>query len=419
MTPRPGPPAPPGDPPARAVDARDRFLFEHSPLPMWIYDLATLRFLDVNEVACTNYGWTREEFLAMTIRDIRPPEDLDALAESVRTQPAQVFHAGVWRHRRKDGSVIAVEITSHELLFDGRRTRMVCPIDVTARVRAEAALLEREAALRRAQSLAGLGHAVSRPDGSFESWSESLPSLVALPAERMPASTRDWLRLIHPDDRAMFRDRSLEAASVGVRVDVEYRLVRGDGRTIHMRQVIEPIRDAAGAPTGRWFSTVQDVTAQKTAEVAARRANEALEERVRERTEQLEASNVELAFATADAERANRAKSEFLSNMSHELRTPLNAIIGFGQLLAMPEMDGRNDAQRRVFVDHIVDAGRHLLTLINEILDLAQVEAGRMEVRAERVELAPLLAECGAMLAPLASQRGVAVRLDAAPGLAL
>jgi PAS domain S-box-containing protein len=417
--PTPPVPPPPGDASARADQAGERFLFERSPLPMWIYDLETLRFLDVNEVACSHYGWSREEFLAMTIRDIRPPQDRAALEATIAELGGRSFSASLWRHRRKDGSSIDVEVRSHELLFEGRRTRVVCPIDVTLRVRAEAALHEREAALRRAQDLARLGHAVTRPDGSFESWSESLPSLVGLPAARMPASTREWIGLLHPGDRAMFRGRSIEAAVAGRGVDVEYRLLRGDGATIHVRQVIEPIRDADGAFGGRWFSTLQDVTGQKAAEIAVRRVNEALEERVRERTAQLERSNDELALAKADAERANGAKSEFLSSMSHELRTPLNAIIGFGQLLASAGTDeGGGDPQRAVFVDHIVDAGHHLLALINEILDLAQVESGRIEVRAERVELGALFAECEAMLAPSAAAAGVATAFSARPGLA-
>ena len=180
-------------PPAGEPEVEARLLFAASPLPMWVYDLETLRFLDVNEVACEKYGWTREEFLAMTIRDIRPPEDIAAMQESVRATPARVFNSGIWRHRLRDGSIINVEITSHELEFKGRRTRFVCPLDVTQRLRAEAALREREAALRRAQGLARLGHAISGPDGVFESWSESLPGLIGLAPEELPTSARAWI----------------------------------------------------------------------------------------------------------------------------------------------------------------------------------------------------------------------------------
>ena len=125
-------------------ELRYRQLFEANPLPMWIYDLETLRFLDVNEVACARYGWTRDEFLAMSILDIRPAEDAPAVQESVRDTPPSVFSSGIWRHRLRNGEIILVEITSHEMAFMGRHARFVCPIDVTQRVH-DAARLARHA----------------------------------------------------------------------------------------------------------------------------------------------------------------------------------------------------------------------------------------------------------------------------------
>jgi signal transduction histidine kinase/CheY-like chemotaxis protein len=141
------------------------------------------------------------------------------------------------------------------------------------------------------------------------------------------------------------------------------------------------------------------------------RLNEQLEARVRERTAQLEASNEELRLASEVAEKANRAKSEFLSSMSHELRTPLNAIIGFGQLLG-GEVGEPRPERRREFVEHIVGAGKHLLTLINEILNLARIESGHVELSLEPVLLDDVLAECRRMIGPLAAQRGIAVHFD-------
>jgi signal transduction histidine kinase/CheY-like chemotaxis protein len=141
------------------------------------------------------------------------------------------------------------------------------------------------------------------------------------------------------------------------------------------------------------------------------RLNEELEARVRERTAQLEASNVELKRATEVAEKANRAKSEFLSSMSHELRTPLNAIIGFGQLLGS-DIGEPKPERRREFVDHIVGAGKHLLTLINEILNLARIESGHVELSLEPVLLDDVLAECRQMMEPMATQRGISLRFE-------
>jgi PAS domain S-box-containing protein len=114
---------------ARALRQREeryRLLFDANPHPMWVYDLETLAFLEVNDAAVAHYGFTREEFLAMTIADIRPPEDVPRLRESVeaaarRGPSGGADRAGIWRHRRKDGSIIDVAITSHVLDYDGRR----------------------------------------------------------------------------------------------------------------------------------------------------------------------------------------------------------------------------------------------------------------------------------------------------------
>ncbi|RZL35537.1 MAG: response regulator [Rubrivivax sp.] len=148
------------------------------------------------------------------------------------------------------------------------------------------------------------------------------------------------------------------------------------------------------------------------------RLNEQLEARVSERTAQLEASNEELRLATAAAEKANRAKSEFLSSMSHELRTPLNAIIGFGQLLGTDVGNARPE-RRQEFTEHIVGAGKHLLTLINEILNLARIEAGHVELSLEPVLLDDVMAECARMMETTAAQRGIALQFDPGCGQAV
>ncbi|MCE4537296.1 ATP-binding protein [Pelomonas sp. P7] len=148
------------------------------------------------------------------------------------------------------------------------------------------------------------------------------------------------------------------------------------------------------------------------------RLNQELEARVQERTAQLQASNEDLKRATEVAEKANRAKSEFLSSMSHELRTPLNAIIGFGQLLG-GELGEARPERRREFVDHIVGAGKHLLTLINEILHLARIESGHVELSLEPVLLDELLAECRQMMEPMAAQRGIALAFETGCGQAV
>lgn len=118
------------------------------------------------------------------------------------------------------------------------------------------------------------------------------------------------------------------------------------------------------------------------------------------------------ANARRQAEIANHAKSAFLSNMSHELRTPMNAVLGFGQLL---ESDDELNASQKDSVEEILRGGRHLLELINEVLDLAKIEAGRMEVSVGRVLVDELIAECTSLIAPMLASRNISLTVDAQP----
>ena len=121
-------------------ESRYRLLFEVNPLPMWVYDLETLAFLAVNQAAIQSYGWTKDEFLSMTIKDIRPPEEISALVQNISGTRTGAASSGPWRHRKKDGSIILVEIISHELEFSGRRSRLVLAEDITRRVLVEQSL---------------------------------------------------------------------------------------------------------------------------------------------------------------------------------------------------------------------------------------------------------------------------------------
>lgn len=138
-------------------EERYRLLFEHNPQAMWVFDAETLRFLAVNNAAIQHYGYSREEFLSMTIKDIRPPEDVPALLGDIAMNTRGMDKAGVWKHLKKDGTVIDVEVTSYDLEFAGYQAKLVLSYDVTERLRAEKALREMEEQLRQAQKLEAIG----------------------------------------------------------------------------------------------------------------------------------------------------------------------------------------------------------------------------------------------------------------------
>ncbi|MGB2837326.1 MAG: response regulator [Candidatus Sulfotelmatobacter sp.] len=122
----------------RESEERYRKLFDNNPHPTWVFDRETLRFLAVNDAAVHKYGYSRDEFLAMTLKDIRPPEDVPALLETVKNLGEGNESSGAWRHRLKDGTIIETENTSYALTFLGRAARVVVVVDITQRRRDEA-----------------------------------------------------------------------------------------------------------------------------------------------------------------------------------------------------------------------------------------------------------------------------------------
>jgi signal transduction histidine kinase len=146
---------------------------------------------------------------------------------------------------------------------------------------------------------------------------------------------------------------------------------------------------------------------RQLADAEVRRLNADLEQRVQDRTRALAVANEALHAARLDADRANRGKSEFLSRMSHDLRTPLNAVLGFAQLLASEE----TDPDRTEYVRQIVAGGRHLLELINEVLDIARIEAGQLSLSPEPVNVADAARQVLDLVAPLAAARGISLTL--------
>jgi signal transduction histidine kinase/ActR/RegA family two-component response regulator len=162
-------------------------------------------------------------------------------------------------------------------------------------------------------------------------------------------------------------------------------------------------------------TTLREAQQRTRAQQEVMRLNEQLEQRVDERTLQLALANAELANANEEAKSANQAKSAFLSSMSHELRTPLNAILGFAQILTSDTLPSTLE-QKKEFANHILKSGRHLLTLINEILDLAKVESGTITLSMEPVALTDILLEVRTMIEPIAATRKVRALFPAIDG---
>ena len=257
-------------------ESRHRELFVSNPNPMWIYDLKSLSFLDVNNAAIAHYGYSREEFLSMTIRDIRPPEDVSRLIENVDHVSNGLDKAGVWRHIKKDGDVIDVEITSHVLMFGKRRAELVMINDITERNLIERELKKSE---RRYQSVSELTSDYSyayqvKPDGEIElEWvTDALKRLTGFTREEVN-SRGGWETLIYPEDMSIplgqFKSLLSNQSST-----CEYRIIDKADNIRWMRDFAKPIWDKKEDRLIKIYGAVQEITEQKEASEALRSSHE-------------------------------------------------------------------------------------------------------------------------------------------------
>jgi len=261
---------------------------------------------------------------------------------------------------------------------DGTPLNMLCVAqDITKRKLAELALAENRIRLEESQNLAKLGNWETDLSTGEIRWADEIYRIFGQNPATFTPSVKAFLRSVHPDDVDLVRPNELQVMETGIH-NVFHRIIRPDGEIRHVHELARLERNVDGQLV-RLIGTVQDVTELKQAEQA-------------------------LINARDEAERANNTKSEFLSSMSHELRTPMNAILGFGQLL---EMDAELNEDQADYVNEILKAGRHLLELINEVLDLAKIESGNIDLSMESLACSELVEECLALVRPLAQGRGI------------
>jgi PAS domain S-box-containing protein len=257
----------------RESEERYRLLFESNPLPAWVFDLETLRFLAVNDAAVRDYGYTRDEFLTMTIADIRPPEDVPALRATVARIGPGHSGAGVWRHKKKDGTLIQVEVTSHEVRYGERRGELVLAQDVTQRAGAEAALRASEERFRLlVGNVRDYAIYMLDPTGRVASWNGGAEQIKGYRADEIVG--QHFARFFTPEDVAAGRpDAILRAAATQGRYEEENWRVRKDGSRFWADVVITAVRDEAGALRG-FAKVTRDLTERQRAEAALRASEE-------------------------------------------------------------------------------------------------------------------------------------------------
>ena len=280
---------------------------------------------------------------------------------------------------RRDGTTFAMHLAVGEIDVDGESVFAGMVVDVSADVASRRALQESETLFRQlVDSIEEVFILRTAAPYRYVYISPAVEKIFGLTAQEAMASSERFFSFAHPDDMPIVRD-AMERASRAPRVEIEYRIIRADGET---RWVWTRYRHVEVRPGEQPLlaAVVSDITAQK------------------------EAQRAELS-ARAEAERANAAKTEFLSRMSHELRTPMNAILGFAQLLEMDELDqGQRESVRQ-----ILRGGRHLLDLINEVLDISRIDAGELALSPEPVLLSDVITEVMDLVVPLVTARDLRV----------
>ena len=362
----------------RKSEAQYRLLFESNPQAMWVYDLETLRFLAVNDAAVRHYGYTRSEFLEMTIKDIRPPEDVKLLEDYLDVDTTDNGHAGEWRHRKKDGTVLNVEITASRLTFGGRAAEFVLVHDITERKKAETALRISEDRYR------------DLVDNSHE-------LICTHDLEGRVLSVNPWAARVlgYPQDSLVginIRDGLLP--QYRTQFDDYLRTVITEGSA---RGVMK-VRTATGE-TRLWeyYNTLRTEGVEKP--IVRGMAHDATERREALKREK---------EARLEAEAANRVKDEFLSTLSHELRTPLTAIMGWADLLLHDDLEPEKRPQA---IETIFRNANSQCQLINDLLEVSRIITGKLRLEFVACDLDSVIEAAAESIRPTAEAKGVRLQV--------
>lgn len=298
--------------------------------------------------------------------------------------------------RRADGAHFPIEASVSRTDAEGRSLTTVILRDISERKRIEQALRENEARAMEAQRVARLGHWVWNVQTNAVYWSREVFRIFGLAEDEFQGSYEGFLKYVHPADRDAVVRAVQHSVQTGRPYSIDHRIVRPDASIRYLHEQGEVTYDADCIAV-RMVGTSQDITERKLAEEALQRERDSLERIVEERTRELRQSLSNLEAVNRDLAAANRHKSVFLSAMSHELRTPLNAILGNADLLAGRFFGPLGDDQSG-FVAQIQMSGKHLLTLINDLLDLAKIDAGATELAYREAPAAECFDAAAAML---------------------
>lgn len=371
----------------------------------WQVDIADGRLLDANDAYARMIGYSREELLAMRVPDVEAderPEEVEAHIRKILAEGADLFET---RHRRKDGSLIHIEVSA---TFQPATDRILCFLrDITERKQAEAALIESRNLLQSVIDTAPIRVFWKDRESRFLGCNRSFAADGGF-SSPLEVIGKDDYQMAWKDEAEDYRadDRSVMESGIS-KLGYDEPQTTPDGRIVWLRTSKVPLRNESNEVIGV-LGIYEDITGRKRADEELEQYRHHLEEMVAARSKQMQS-------AKEQAEAASLAKSQFLSRMSHELRTPLNAILGFAQI--MDDDDDRvTIGEERDSIKTIMAASTHLLKIINDLLDLSAIEANKVEIDIEPVDAMLSIAECIKTVTPLANKRGISLNYSSEDG---
>ncbi len=488
-------------------EQRFRHLFEQSADALLVHDEEG-RMVDCNVEACRSLGYTREELLSLSIKDLatnvlseeeraaKKEEGGSLWQRALASEPGVVVGTHVGKHRRKDGTTFPVEVRVGSAEYGGKRMIFAAARDISERKRAEEALRESERLFRGSFDDASIGMALVGIDGRWLQVNRALCEIVGYSEEEL--LEKSFQEITHPDDLEADLEYVRRMLAGEIRTyQMEKRYLHKDGRVVWILLNVSLMRGKDDEPL-YFIGQMQDITERRRAEEKYRSiyenavegmfqslpggrlltANPALaqmfgyesseqmiksvshigrqlwinsdqredfirrlreqgtitgfETRMRRRDGTLLWASLNARIVEGDdgtvslegtlqditsrreaeeallkaheaAEEASRAKSEFLANMSHEIRTPMNGVIGMTELL----LDTELSEEQREFAQTIRLSGEHLLSVINDILDVSKIEAGRVEIETMGFDLCSLVEDVAALFAERAQEKGL------------
>jgi PAS domain S-box-containing protein len=355
-------------------------------------------------------GYLPDEMMGRSVFDFIHPDDIPVVGDTLAMgigDPGRIYGREV-RFRHHDGSWRILEAVGKFVTNrDGFTGVIVNSRDITKRKLVEEALKESEEKYRTV--LESIEEAYFETDvrGNFTFFNDALSKILGYTKDELVGV--NYLKYTLPESAKRIYEVFNKMYRTGNPVKkVDYEVIRKDGKRGFHELSAFLLRDKVGQPIG--FRGVEhDITDRKLAEEALLKAQEDLERKVADRT-------AELRIAKEAADAASRAKSDFLASMSHELRTPLNAVIGFSEVLQDRYFGELNEKQAD-YVNDILESGKHLLSLISDILDLSKIEAGKLELQLSVVNVKEVLENSLRMVRENCLKHGIDLRMHIAQDL--